>query len=312
MLKIYPIMKSFIKKLFLKQISFWIIFILSLILSAYGGYLIKSFQGLKSLNKIQVDSTFVNLKPLTESLNATAYLVGDLSNGKILMARNQNFHLYPASLSKLMTGVIVMDQFSLEQPITITSYSVSAEGEEGGLQKGEIFTVNDLLKILLITSSNDAAVAFAESLNKIGINFIDLMNEKAQQWGMNNTAFFGETGLDRKGNFTTAEDLFKLSQEIYQHYPLLGEITRKAEDTVIPLNSQIHHQLINTNILVNQLPELWLGKTGFTPGARDCLLTIFEFPFKSDKIPIGIIVLSSNDRFDDTLKLYHWVQELLK
>jgi D-alanyl-D-alanine carboxypeptidase len=81
---------------------------------------------------------------------------------------------------------------------------------------------------------------------------------------------------------------------------------------VTSLNNQIPHQLINTNILANQLPELWLGKTGSTPDARDCLLTIFEFPFKSDKIPIGIIVLNSNDRFGDTLKLYHWVKDLLK
>ncbi|MGC8651296.1 MAG: D-alanyl-D-alanine carboxypeptidase family protein [Minisyncoccia bacterium] len=305
-------MKNFIKKTSLKNDLFWIVFIFSLVLSAYGGYLNVSPQQRRTLNKVQVDDSFISLKTLSAPIDATAYLVGDLSNGKILLARNQDFHLFPASLSKLMTAVIIMDNFSLNEPITITNYSVSAEGDEGNLKAGEIFSVKDLLKVLLIPSSNDAAVAFATSLNKAGVNFVDLMNEKSQKLGMNNTAFFGETGLDRKGNFTTVEDLFKLSQEIYFHYPLIGEITRQPKDEVTPLNSSSTKQLMNTDILTSQLPELWLSKTGSTPGAQDCLLTIFEFPFKDGKIPIGIVVLNSRDRFGDTLKLYHWTKDLLQ
>jgi len=253
----------------------------------------------------------VTITPAPESIKATAYLVGDLISGQILISRNKDLHLFPASLAKLMTGEIVLDKLSLNKQIYITSYMVSAEGEEGDLKIGETLKVEDLLKLLLISSSNDAAIAFSEALDKTGIDFVDLMNEKAQTLGLYNTAFFGETGLDRKGNFTTVEDLFKLSQDIYKNYPLLGEITRKPEETIYSSDGKIMHQLKNTNLLAGQLAYLWLGKTGSTPDAKDCLLTIFEIPLKDDKISLAIIVLNSTDRFGDTVQLYNWVREIL-
>ncbi|MFA5392098.1 MAG: serine hydrolase [Candidatus Paceibacterota bacterium] len=296
-------MKNFIKKLSIKTFSFWFIFILGLILIVYGGY----FRHYLLSNH----DIFGTLTTAPESIKATAYLVGDLKSGRILISRNKDLHLFPASLSKLMTGEIVLDNFSLNQLIYITPYIISTEGEEGDLKIGEILKVEDLLKILLISSSNDAAAAFAEALDKKGTDFVDLMNEKAQKLDLYNTAFFGETGLDRKGNFTTVEDLFKLSQDIYKNYPLLGEITRKLEDTVFSNDGQIKHYLKNTNILAGQLPYLWLGKTGSTPDAKDCLLTIFEIPLKDDRISVAIIILNSTDRFGDTVQLYDWVREIL-
>jgi len=253
----------------------------------------------------------VTLTSAPESIKATAYLVGDLISGQILISRNKDLHLFPASLAKLMTGEIVLDKLPLNKQIYITSYMVSAEGEEGDLKIGETLKVEDLLKLLLISSSNDAAIAFSEALDKTGIDFVDLMNEKAKTLGLYNTAFFGETGLDRKGNFTTVEDLFKLSQDIYKNYPLLGEITRKPEETIYSSDGKIMHQLKNTNLLAGQLAYLWLGKTGSTPDAKDCLLTIFEIPLKDDKISLAIIVLNSTDRFGDTVQLYNWVREIL-
>ena len=296
-------MKNFIKKLFSRTFYFWFIFIFSLILISYGGYL----KYYLSTNH----QTFVTLTSAPESIKATAYLVGDLISGQILISRNKDLHLFPASLAKLMTGEIVLDKLSLNKQIYITSYMVSAEGEEGDLKIGETLKVEDLLKLLLISSSNDAAIAFSEALDKTGIDFVDLMNEKAQTLGLYNTAFFGETGLDRKGNFTTVEDLFKLSQDIYKNYPLLGEITRKPEETIYSSDGKIMHQLKNTNLLAGQLAYLWLGKTGSTPDAKDCLLTIFEIPLKDDKISLAIIVLNSTDRFGDTVQLYNWVREIL-
>ena len=296
-------MKNFIKKLSSRTFYFWFIFIFSLILISYGGYL--------KYYLLTNHQTFVTITPAPESIKATAYLVGDLISGQILISRNKDLHLFPASLAKLMTGEIVLDKLSLNKQIYITSYMVSAEGEEGDLKIGETLKVEDLLKLLLISSSNDAAIAFSEALDKTGIDFVDLMNEKAQTLGLYNTAFFGETGLDRKGNFTTVEDLFKLSQDIYKNYPLLGEITRKPEETIYSSDGKIMHQLKNTNLLAGQLAYLWLGKTGSTPDAKDCLLTIFEIPLKDDKISLAIIVLNSTDRFGDTVQLYNWVREIL-
>jgi len=320
-------MKDFIKKLSInpstllringernrtiKTFFFWFIFILSLILISYGGYLKNYLSSNHNLEKVKLGGIFFTLTSPPESIKATAYLVGDLISGHILISRNKDLHLFPASLSKLMTGEIALDKFPLNKQIYITPYIVSAEGEEGDLKIGEVLRVEDLLKILLISSSNDAAIALAESFEKGDQTFVDLMNEKAQKLGLYNTAFFGATGLDRKGNFTTIEDLFKLSQDIYKNYPLLGEITRKSEDTVFSSDGQITHHLKNTNILTGQLSYLWLGKTGSTPDAKDCLLTIFEIPLKDDKISIAIIVLNSTDRFEDVIKLYDWLREIL-
>lgn len=304
-------MKNFIKKISVKTFSFWFIFIFCLILISYGGYLKNYLSSDHNLEKVKLGGTFFTLTPPPESIKATAYLVGDLISGHILISRNKDFHLFPASLSKLMTGEIVLDKFPLNKQIYITSYIVSTEGEEGGLTIGEILKVEDLLKILLISSSNDAAIALVESFEKGNQAFVDLMNEKAQKLGLYNTAFFDATGLDRKGNFTTIEDLFKLGRDIYKNYPLLGEITRKPEDTVFSSDGQITHSLKNTNILIGQLPYLWLGKTGSTPDAKDCLLTIFEIPLKDDKISIAIIVLNSTDRFEDTIQLYDWLRDIL-
>jgi len=88
-----------------------------------------------------------------------------------------------------MTAAVVLDNFSLTDLISVSDYAVSAEGTEGNLEAGEIFTVLDLLKVMLINSSNDAAIAFEEAFMKQGKNLVDLMNEKAQQLGMYNSAF---------------------------------------------------------------------------------------------------------------------------
>jgi D-alanyl-D-alanine carboxypeptidase (penicillin-binding protein 5/6) len=213
-----------------------------------------------------------------------------------------------------MTGMIVLDNFSLDEEIIISDYAISMEGEEGGLVANERIRAGDLLKILLLSSSNDAAKAFEEALDKKEKDFVNLMNEKAREIGLFNTAFFDASGLDRQGNFTSIEDMFFLSREIYKNYPFLGEITSKKDAVVYSIDNLIMHEIENTNILVDQIDNLWGGKTGSTPEARDCLLTIYEFPFpgKDDKIVIAIIVLNSSDRFGDTIKLYNWTKDLIE
>ena len=283
---------------------FWPIFIFCIII-IISGILFKNKIVENPIEKI------LEFNTLPPELEATVYLVAEINTGKILAKKNSNLHLFPASLAKLMTGMIALDNFSLDEEIFISAYAKSMEGDEGGLEAGEIIKVDDLLKVLLLPSSNDAAKAFEEALDKKGKDFIELMNKKARKLGLFNTAFFDSSGLDREGNFSNAEDLFVLSQAIYNHYPYLGKISRQQEATVFSVDKQIAHHLFNTNILIGQIENLWGGKTGSTPEAKDCLLTIYEFPLleKDDKIVISIIVLNSVDRFGDTVKLYNWVNE---
>ena len=289
-----------------KFYCFWTIFIFCLLLIFYGHFLNQQKDNLL----IGAD---VKINNLPVDVSAVSYLVGEINSGKLLTKKNGDLHLFPASLSKLMTAVIVLEHFSLDEEIIISPYAISIEGEEGGLVVNEKIKVDDLLKILLISSSNDAAIAFEEALEKKDGNFVGLMNQRAHEFKLFNSAFFDASGLDRKGNLTSIEDLFKLSQKIYKDYPYIGEITRKKEDVVYSIDKEVVHNLENTNILIGEISDLWGGKTGSTPEAKDCLLTIYEFSFpdKNDKMVVAIIVLNSSDRFGDTIKLYDWVKEQL-
>ena len=295
-------MKNLTRKI--SKYIFWVIFALCFLLVICGYFLEQQKQSLL------IDVPF-KTNDLPDDISAISYLVGDVGSGKLLAKKNGDLHFFSASLSKLMAGIIVLENFSLDEEIIISPYAVSIEGEEGGLVVNEKISAGDLLKILLISSSNDAAIAFEEALEKKDGNFVGLINQKAREFELFNSAFFDASGLDRKGNFTSIGDLFKLSRKIYQNYPYLGEIMRIEEDIVYSIDKEIIHNLENTNILVGEIYNLWGGKTGSTPEAKDCLLTIYEFSFpeKNDKIVISIIVLNSADRFGDTIKLYNWVRE---
>lgn len=295
----------------LKKIFFFVFFVIGIVLISYGKIL-NIYEELSIKNEkvdlVKVDGSVLKLIPFQEEVSAIAYLVGELNSGKILLKQNENIHFYPASLSKLLTAMLVIDNLSLDDVVTMDEYAVSAEGQEVDFKAGEQLRVSDLLKALLISSSNDAAIALEEKINSLGYNFLDLLQEKLKKLKMRDSAFFDSTGLDRKGNFTTAFDLFLLSKEIYHNYHLIGEIARQKETEISVLNNSKKYLLKNTNELVSQIENLWAGKTGSTPIAGDCLLTIYEFtpPLKNDKIAIAIIVLNSKDRFGDTLKLYNW------
>jgi len=295
-----------------REVIFWIIFFIGIFLIYYG----KNFSLYEKLNsslldetQLKLDGLILKLPPFKENISAVSWLVGEIDSGKILLKKNENFHFFPASLSKLMTAILVLDNIDLDEVVTISDYAISAEGEEGNLKAGEKITVKNLVEMLLISSSNDAAIALEETLAKKGFDFLSLTEEKLKQLKMADTAIFDSTGLDRRGNFSTTSDLFLLTREIYKNYPLIGQITRQAQKEIFSTDFKTSHLLKNTNELVLKIDNLWGGKTGSTPIAKDCLLTIYEFtlPEKDDKIPIAIIVLNSSDRFNDTLKLYQWV-----
>jgi D-alanyl-D-alanine carboxypeptidase (penicillin-binding protein 5/6) len=301
-------MKNYIKKSLIFKIVYWFSAFILLVIIVYGGYLVnqRELKKLKEQILISLDHSKLNILNQPQDINALSYLVGNLDNGQIFISHNAELHLYPASISKLMTAAVVLDHLSLDDEVTVSKYAVSAEGDEGQLEPNEIFTVKDLLKVLLIPSSNDAAIAFEEALSHKHLDLVSLMNEKAKEYGMYNSAFFGSTGLDRKGNFSTAQDLFYLAQHLYKNYPILKEITTTSFSKVYSINTHKEHLLKNTNLLLDSYDNIILSKTGTTPNAKECLLVAFNFPLKDGTIPLGIIILSSNDRFNDANKLYQW------
>jgi D-alanyl-D-alanine carboxypeptidase len=290
----------------------WIAFGLSAFLIGFFAWYSQHYPSLKlnsSLNSLNREKAASAKNETLEApeLKAQAALVGEIATGKILYEKNPRLHIFPASLVKLMSAMIVLDNLDIDKTeVYVSEKAVATEGNSGYLVPGEIFKASDLLKMALIMSSNDAIMALAE---KIGLNkFVGLMNQKALEIGLSETGFFDPVGFDHTGNFSTASDLFKMSQYLYLHYPILSELTRADNFNVYSLNYYKPHLIVTTNKLKDKIDGLWLAKTGYTPDGQECLLMIYPLKGKM----IASIVVASSDRFGDSWKLYQWLKNNIK
>ncbi len=240
--------------------------------------------------------------------------IDNQGNERVLFEKNSQQLLPIASLSKLMTALVILDldeTYNLSQLITITKEAVEQEGSSkyGDLTAGESLSVENLIYIMLIESSNDAAFSLTEPIGKKG--FVGLMNIYAKELGLKNTYFVNPTGLDpddsrNPSNYSTAEDLVKLTKYILENYPQIFEITTNQSYEVLMPNGLTHHFISeNTNKLlgesVNWRTKIIGGKTGWSLSAGGCLLLVIESP-KNNSYFINII-LGAKDRFNEMRKI---------
>jgi D-alanyl-D-alanine endopeptidase (penicillin-binding protein 7) len=227
-----------------------------------------------------------------------ASLVADLTNGIVIAATDQNVRWPTASITKLMTATIVLDHLSTSTRITITPQMFAVYPQEGTLVVNGTYTVNDLLHVMLMPSSNVAAEAMATYYGRAV--FVAEMNQRAQAWGMTNTYFDDPSGLS-SANESSAHDLMILAQHIYNDYPQIFAITRTPETTITDQSSGKRYDVKSINDFAGQANFIG-GKTGYTNEAEDNLLSIFNYHGN----PVLIIVLGVADRFGDTTKLLNW------
>lgn len=246
-------------------------------------------------------------------LQAKAAVAADLASERIFYQKNINDPLPIASLTKLMTTLIVLENYNLDGLIKISKTAIETEGDKGGLVVDEELSARELLKIMLIESSNDAATALAEKNGELGVQkFVEMMNQKAQTLAMNQTKFKDPAGLNG-GNISSVSDLLKLVKHLFSLWPGIAEITRTSTLTVFSADGKISHQLKNTNLLLEKNPEIIAGKTGYSNEANGCLLILTKInPSSSLKISeenkIITIVLGSSDRFGETEQLINWLK----
>jgi len=202
-----------------------------------------------------------------------------------------------ASLTKLMTALLAKRLFSPGEEIVITPAVVSVEGEAGNLRPGEIFAVEDLIQIMLLTSSNDAAVALADHYGRE--EFVAAMNSMAEELGMTNTNYVDPAGLSFQ-NLSTIEDLIKLTRFVWDTEPEIFAITRQPAIKVIDKASGRERKLENINFFAGR-KEFLGGKTGYLPQADGNLLSLFRLP--NEDSPVVIVVLGAADRFEETEKI---------
>ena len=225
-----------------------------------------------------------------DEVHSRSAVVMDASTGRILYAKNLNLRLPPASTTKLMTAVVVMENANLADVVTISRNATRVSPHKAGFKEGDRVTVEKLLYAALIGSANDAAVALAEAVAGSETRFVELMNKKAVEIGAGDTRFINPHGLPGRGQYTTAFDLSKIMSYALM-YPKLEEIigTRVAEVSTENGNAIF---LKNTNRLLWSDDDLVGGKTGYTRKARHC----FVCAAKRDNDTIIVALLGSPSR----------------
>jgi len=221
-----------------------------------------------------------------------------------------------ASLSKLMTALVAIEKMDLDKKIIMTEKAVSSDGTAGDFKSGEVFKIRDLIKAMLIGSSNDAAVAIAENFgeprNSIELSlrgereFINEMQKKAAELKMFQTTYLEPSGLSFI-NQSTVNDLAKLATYIYFNHPEILEISRQKETELLELKSNIARKLFSINKFAGE-PDFIGGKTGYIEEAGRNLIALFEINGKT----VLTITLGADDSFEETARLKEFVQNCQK
>jgi serine-type D-Ala-D-Ala carboxypeptidase (penicillin-binding protein 5/6) len=223
-------------------------------------------------------------------IQSRAAVVLEISTGKILYAKNPNRMLPPASTTKLMTALVVMDRLRLSDAVAISEHVTRTPPTRAGFKKGDRVTVEALLYAALMRSANDAAEALAEAAAGSEDYFVQMMNEKALAIGARNTRFINPHGLPGPGQYTTALDLSKIMEHAVT-FPKLREIlgTPLAE---VQTERGASLLIKNTDKLLGGDCDLIGGKTGFTQSARHCFVAAAE----RDRKTIIVTLLGSPSR----------------
>lgn len=264
-----------------------------------------------SQNNLSNSKSFFLSKKLSSSFDiaaVSALVLKVESDGQqtVLFDKNSNQELAIASLTKLMTAVVSLENQPLSQEVEISSTSVSQEGNSGNLKTGERIMVKELLKMALIESSNDAAEALAEVSGRE--EFVDLMNLKSKELGLRSTHFSTPTGLEAENNFSTARDLANLMVFILKNHPFILEISVQPSVIILSENDRPHHRAFNTNELLTsfgQIENLKIvgGKTGYTDEAGGSVILATKNGDGDYFISLVLGADSQESRFSELEKL---------
>jgi serine-type D-Ala-D-Ala carboxypeptidase (penicillin-binding protein 5/6) len=243
----------------------------------------------------------VNLKTKTPpEISAQAISIIDVDSGVTMYQKNESVPLPPASTTKIMTALIVLDLYKTSDIVTVPEATV--DGQLMKLTAGERMTVENLLYGMLVYSGNDAALTLA-AYHPGGVSaFVDLMNQKAKELNLEQTTFTNPIGLDDPRQRMSARDLARLSRFAIQN-PLIAKMVAIPEITISDADYKNFYDLKNVNQLLGKIPGVAGIKTGWTEEAGENLVTLIN----RDGHKIIIVTLHSKDRFGDQTKLIDWV-----
>ena len=202
---------------------------------------------------------------------AEGILLKDLSSGRILYEFGADRRISPASLTKIMTALVILEYGRLDDYVTVNREAAAARKTHLRLRPGHVFRLEDLLRAMLMTSANDACLAAALHVGGSQDRFVGLMNEKAKALGLLNTRFANACGFDGVDHYSTAQDLASLTEIALQH-PVFRVYVKQERHIMTAVNTNRTYVLRTTNRLLGRMPGVEGVKTGFTSKAGRCLI----------------------------------------
>ena len=267
-----------------------VLFVVGLCLGSYGTV---HAQPSEDPVDASAGSTSAGLDPTAKSA-----LLMEASTGTIIFEKNADERLRPASVTKIMTLLLIFEalennQFSLEDSVTVSEHAASMGGSQVYLEPGETQTVNDMIKCISIASANDASVAMAEFVAGSEPAFVDLMNAKAKELGMNNTTFANCCGLEAEGHLTTARDIALMSRELITKHPQIHDYCTVWQDSIIHHTKRGDSEfgLTNTNKFLKQYTYANGLKTGYTSASKYCI----SATAKKDSLQLITVLMAEPD-----------------
>jgi D-alanyl-D-alanine carboxypeptidase len=244
--------------------------------------------------------------PEEPELEAAAWIVVDAATDTVLVEHNAAEERPMASVTKLMTGLVVRRHGNLDDRVRVSESAAGVGEAEIGLVAGEVWSVRDLLAAVLVRSGNDAAYALAEHIGGSLEGFAVLMNDMAEELGLENSHFINPHGLDIDGHYTSAYDLSVIAQAVLDD-DVLAQLTRTGIVRFKPAPDGTDRIARNTNRLLNRYPGVIGLKTGFTGKAGRVLVSAYE----AEGQTFVTVVMGSEDHFTDTAALLDYVTQRL-
>ena len=250
----------------------------------------------------------------TDSLGITApsAILMEASTGTVVLEKNAHEKLPPASVTKIMTLLLIFDAISqgkiqLDDTVTTSEYAASMGGSQVFLEAGETQSVDTMIKCISVASANDASVAMAEYVAGTEPLFVEMMNERAKGLGMNDTHFVNCCGLDTEGHVTSAYDIALMSRELITKYPQIHNYSTIWMENITHATKRGTEEfgLTNTNKLIRQYPYATGLKTGSTSLAKFCVSATAE----KDGIELIAVIMAAPDpkgRFADATALLNY------
>jgi len=241
-------------------------------------------------------------------ISAHIALVADVRNGIHFLDAYSDTRWPLASLTKLMTAVVAFGHLDMNATATVSAADFAVDTNDQYLRPGDTYTISDLMRILLLPSSNVAAETIAGAYPEISPGtggrdgFLAAMNAQAREWGMFDTHYDDPSGLSVASE-SSADDIFTIVERIYAEYPQIFSITRTPSVYVTELGAKKRMLVKSINYFAGQADFIG-GKTGYTDEAEQNLASLFSY----NKKAVAIAVLGTSDRFGDTQKLLQWFE----